>query len=165
MTNNCDVCVWCHDGTCDFCEDRYVVQGINETASPAVLGQGHGAPSFDTMATTKATMAAAYYNTVVDKLQTAFDTHGIALQSGACSMSIMFKCKCSTSPCRVTFRVKSKASDADVPPDVLVQWSMAKIAKKHIDCWIWKQPPNPSLLSNHLPSWATLSLFVCLSHR
>ena len=95
--------------------------------SSCALGQGH---------VTMIDCMPCYYRTVIDKLYTTFDIHHVFITTGACSMSVSFRCNCSTSPFKITLRTRSKASNAHVSPHVLAQWFEAKIACSHVECCI-----------------------------
>jgi hypothetical protein len=145
VSNNCDMCVWCFDGSCDFCEDSGALQQglgpgpVIKHHQILVDGVDIDPPS------------PVYYDVLISAITNALDIHSLVLMmNGACSMSISFRCKCSPSMQQITFKCKSKASDPQVPPAVLVQWFMAKMSVKHIECHIWKLAPNVDLLQNHL---------------
>jgi len=149
VSNDPDECVWCIDGSCDFCDSAYALR------EPCALQQGneptinHHQILVDTVDIDPP--SPVYYDVLISAITNALDIHSLVLMmNGACTMSIAFRCKCSTSMQQITFRCKSKASDPQVPPDVLVQWFMAEMAVKHIECHIWKLAPNVDLLQNHL---------------
>ena len=151
VSNDPDECVWCVDGSCDFCDTAHALR------EPCALeqGLGHGpAINHHQILVDGVDIdppSPIYYDVLISAITNALDIHSLVLMmNGACSMSISFRCKCSPSMQQITFKCKSKASDPQVPPDVLVQWFMAKMSVKHIECHIWKLAPNVDLLQNHL---------------
>ena len=146
VSNDPDECVWCVDGSCVFCDTAHARE-------PGALEQGLG-PGSASAINHHVDMdppSPIYYDVLISAITNALDMHSLVLMmNGACSMSISFQCKCSPSMQQITFKCKSKASDPQVPPAVLVQWFMAKMSVKHIECHIWKLAPNVDLLQNHL---------------
>ena len=127
--------VWCIDGLCSFCDEPCALeQGLGHDFTSAM--NHHVDNRHDT----------TYYDVLISAITNAFDIHSlVVMMSGACTMSISFRCKCSPSVRKITFRCKMKASEPQMPPDVLVQMFMAKMSVDHIECHIWKLAPNVDL--------------------
>ena len=140
VSNDPDGCVWCTDGSCSFCDEP----------APGALEQGLG-PGSAMILYGDSRHDTAYYDVLSSAITNAFDIHSlVVMMSGPCTMKISFRCKCSPSMRQITFRCKMKASEPQVPPDVLVQMFMAKMSVDHIECHIWKLAPNVDLLQNHV---------------
>ena len=141
VSNEPDECVWCVDGSCVFCDEPCALE----------QGLGHGSASAMTNNVDTINHQETYYDVLISAITNAFDIHSlVVMMSGPCTMKISFRCKCSPSMRQITFRCKMKASEPQVPPDVLVQMFMAKMSVDHIECHIWKLAPNVDLLQNHV---------------
>ena len=136
--------MWCTDGSCDFCDEPGALgQGLGPGSASALNHHVDIHPTINHQET--------YYNVLISAITNAFGIHSlVVIVSGACSMSITSRCKCSSSMRQITFRCKSKASDPQAPPDVLVQMFMAEMSVDHIECHIWELAPNVDLLQNHV---------------